>query len=187
MNSRTRRSYNRAKIALLVILLFGNTSLQAIAACMTNESPLRIVNIQVGSNDWIVVTWAPTCTNFIFGVLSTDDLLTTNTLWTGRGAMWGDPAGMMTWTDTTAHLSSRFFKVLRILPTGGSDWDADGLPDVWETDYGLNPFDPSDAHEDSDGDGADNLTEYLQGRDPTKGVTVDEEGIVNLLVFTPLE
>ncbi len=67
------------------------------------------------------------------------------------------------------------------------DWDADsdndGMPDWWEERYGLNPFDPADAFEDLDGDGASNLEEYLAGTDPTKasstpGITdLDGDGL----------
>jgi hypothetical protein len=46
------------------------------------------------------------------------------------------------------------------------DSDADGLPDAWETLYGLNPYQAGDHHLDSDGDGFDNLLEYLCGTDP---------------------
>ena len=47
------------------------------------------------------------------------------------------------------------------------DSDHDGMPDVWEMKYGLNPFDPSDADKDLDGDGFTNLEEYRAGTDPT--------------------
>ncbi len=46
------------------------------------------------------------------------------------------------------------------------DSDGDGLPDVWERRYGLNPLDPKDAHHDLDGDGFTNLEEYLAETDP---------------------
>lgn len=48
-----------------------------------------------------------------------------------------------------------------------SDSDGDGIPDVWEQQYGYNPYDPSDALLDTDGDGVNNLYEFTHGTDPT--------------------
>ena len=45
------------------------------------------------------------------------------------------------------------------------DADKDGLPDWWETLYGLNP-NVADSHVDSDGDGRTNLEEYNAGTNP---------------------
>ena len=45
------------------------------------------------------------------------------------------------------------------------DADKDGLPDWWETLYGLNP-NVTDSHVDSDGDGRTNLEEYNAGTNP---------------------
>ena len=45
------------------------------------------------------------------------------------------------------------------------DADKDGLPDWWETFYGLNP-NVADSHVDSDGDGRTNLEEYNAGTNP---------------------
>ena len=47
------------------------------------------------------------------------------------------------------------------------DNDGDGMPNEWETKYGLDPADPGDAHEDLDGDGVSNVVEYMDGTDPT--------------------
>ena len=49
---------------------------------------------------------------------------------------------------------------------GGTDTDADGIPDGWELYYGLNR-DVADPHLDPDGDGISNLTEYLAHTNPT--------------------
>lgn len=45
------------------------------------------------------------------------------------------------------------------------DADKDGLPDWWETLYGLN-LNVADSHVDSDGDGRTNLEEYNAGTNP---------------------
>jgi hypothetical protein len=50
---------------------------------------------------------------------------------------------------------------------GGSDSDGDGMPNGWETQYGLNPHNPGDAALDADSDGVSNLDEYRRGTDPT--------------------
>lgn len=62
-----------------------------------------------------------------------------------------------------------------ITPAAGSactDGDHDGMPDVWELKYGLNPNDSSDANADANGNGYTNLEEYLNGRDPGSGPEV---------------
>ncbi len=48
-----------------------------------------------------------------------------------------------------------------------TDDDDDGMPDVWEVQFGLNPLDPSDASTDLDGDFVNNLAEFGLGTDPT--------------------
>lgn len=47
-------------------------------------------------------------------------------------------------------------------------WDSDGdlLPDGWEARNGLDPMNPNDASEDSDGDGVSNAQEYAGGSNP---------------------
>lgn len=47
-----------------------------------------------------------------------------------------------------------------------ADTDGDGLGDAWETLYGLDPADPSDAASDADGDGRTALVEYGFGTRP---------------------
>lgn len=50
------------------------------------------------------------------------------------------------------------------------DTDNDGMPDVWETRYGLNPNDASDATTDCNGDGYTNIEKYINGIEPTQKV-----------------
>src|SRR5215210_2499536 len=45
------------------------------------------------------------------------------------------------------------------LADSSDDTDGDGLPDVWERRFGLDPENAADATADPDGDGLDNLTE----------------------------
>ena len=56
-----------------------------------------------------------------------------------------------------------------------ADSDQDGIPDKWETNYGLDPNDASDATSDQDNDGVTALDEFLGGTVPVKG-TLDLDG-----------
>lgn len=47
------------------------------------------------------------------------------------------------------------------------DTDQDGMPDIWEFLFGLDPYDPSDRDEDKDEDGHTNYEEYMGYSDPT--------------------
>jgi len=47
------------------------------------------------------------------------------------------------------------------------DTDRDGIPDMSEKAYGLDPFDPADAERDKDGDGFSNIAEHRAKTDPT--------------------
>ena len=46
------------------------------------------------------------------------------------------------------------------------DADGDGMPDAWETKYGLNPYHSLDASGDLNGDGYTNIEDFLNGLDP---------------------
>jgi glucose/arabinose dehydrogenase len=51
------------------------------------------------------------------------------------------------------------------------DTDNDGMPDDFETAFGLNPANAADATQDADGDGMTNLAEFQAGTDPTNSVS----------------
>ncbi len=47
-----------------------------------------------------------------------------------------------------------------------ADADGDGMPNAWETKYGLNPYSSLDAAGDLNGDGYTNIEDFLNGLDP---------------------
>lgn len=53
----------------------------------------------------------------------------------------------------------------------GADSDGDGMGDAWEVQFSLNPV-AIDSADDKDGDGADNLAEYLAGSNPSDPASV---------------
>lgn len=60
------------------------------------------------------------------------------------------------------------------------DIDSDGMPNQWEERYGFDPYDPTDADEDADGDGYTNLEEYENKTDPLKSPS--EEGVIDRIL-----
>ncbi|MBT3798952.1 MAG: hypothetical protein HOG02_08655 [Porticoccaceae bacterium] len=56
------------------------------------------------------------------------------------------------------------------------DSDSDGMPDAWETRYGLDPNDPSDTTSDQDNDGVGALDEFLAGTIPSGSIDLDGNG-----------
>jgi uncharacterized repeat protein (TIGR01451 family) len=52
------------------------------------------------------------------------------------------------------------------------DADGDGLPDSWESQFGLSSDNPADAQEDPDEDRHTNFQEYVAGTDPSNSASV---------------
>ena len=65
----------------------------------------------------------------------------------------------------------------------------DGIPDWWRLEYfgttNINSYTCATCVYGNAG--VDNLTAYLEGLDPTKQGLADSSGVVNLIVYTPLE
>lgn len=74
-------------------------------------------------------------------------------VWNGLGRI---PAG--------AHYRPPYYPIAAGSPP--ADTDSDGMPDAWETRYGLPPFAPAPTTADTDADGYPDLEEWLNGTDP---------------------
>jgi hypothetical protein len=71
----------------------------------------------------------------------------------GDGLFEGVP--ILKWTDLSTAVGADL-----------ADNDGDGMHNSWETANGLNENDPTDALQDTDGDGVSNFAEYRAGTDP---------------------
>ncbi len=74
---------------------------------------------------------------------------------------WGDVGQTNYYLLRANYPTNGFFRA-----ASGLDSDGDGMPDNWESRYGLNPHNAADASADNDGDGLTNLQEFLQGTSP---------------------
>jgi PKD repeat protein len=77
-------------------------------------------------------------------------------------------------TDIAGNVNRTFINVVVQKDTDGDfladhideDDDGDGIPDLWELNYDLDPLDRFDATLDMDGDGISNLEEYQKNTNP---------------------
>lgn len=77
-------------------------------------------------------------------------------------------------TSLLAHISDSYESLAII-----TDHDGDGLPNIWEVKYGLNPKDASDAATDTDTDGLTNLQEFHALTSPIERDT-DQDGLSDM-------
>ncbi|HAT20354.1 MAG TPA: hypothetical protein DCS85_09395, partial [Verrucomicrobiales bacterium] len=90
----------------------------------------------------------------------------------GPGGVFGYPTSVDGGPANRYHAGNFDFTVTSV------DSDNDGLPDHWETQFGLNPDDPADADDDGDGDGLTNLEELGLHTDPTDDDS-DDDGLTD--------
>jgi len=89
-----------------------------------------------------------------------------------------DASGNRTFRAERYLTNTNYFTGLDLTPSGPielysaeTDFDGDGIEDVWEINYHLNPALATDGPEDPDGDGASNLAEYTADTDPTNSLS----------------
>ncbi|HCE46759.1 MAG TPA: hypothetical protein DET40_24695 [Lentisphaeria bacterium] len=86
-------------------------------------------------------------------------------------------------SDTDRQKVEAYFNLKYFSPEQEEDSDHDGLLDSWEMKYfgNLN----QGAHDDPDGDGIDNITEFKQGRHPNAGSRTDTENRLQMEAVLP--
>ena len=134
----------------------------------TIESAL--VRIRVSHGGLLELFWATTQANGFAGTRRVSVEVVGGDVWqTVRLPLAGNPE----WDGQTItrlrldpiNQSDTDFAIETIVLSDG-DADGDGIPDVFELEYGLDPLDPSDATLDSSGNGLTNLQSYIAGIDP---------------------
>lgn len=128
----------------LATMVMGGAS--CIASCpIGNETNSFVITDITLSSDGFPTVSFESCTDHVYIVCSTDSL--TNSVWNQLATIPG-LLGTTMWTDLTAlSAGQRFYKVLRLLNSGGNpnngvDSDGDGFTDTEETLLGTDPNNP---------------------------------------------
>ena len=108
----------------------------------------------------------PSATSAYYLIQAADGL-TNPVPWSLTGVVLG-VEGTQFWRNPGAleEAERRYYRVARRDQSDPADSDSDGMDDVWELRYELQPLDPTDATKDPDEDGFTNLEEYQAGADP---------------------
>jgi PKD repeat protein len=150
---------------------FGGTASLAIALSVLNVAPVPDATPAAGGMEGVEYTAALTAAD------PGDDTVSWGLL-LGPSGLTVDGSGGVSWTPTFEQAgATHTAQVLAQDEDGGGttqtwtidvaylDADADGLPDTWEAEVGLDPT-VDDAASDLDGDGLTNATEFADGTSP---------------------
>ena len=109
--------------------------------------------------------------NFAAPLLSTSSLFTSVPLYPGSNSPIAYYFVVRAQSGCNISESNTVEQSIRPLldPTGNQN--GDGISNGWKQQYGLDPFNPTVAGADPDGDGMSNLKEYLTGTDPTNSAS----------------
>jgi hypothetical protein len=84
----------------------------------------------------------------------------------------GTPSRLTQWSTNGFAFRTSSNQVFVLRTDLGADSDGDGMPNSWESTYGLNTNSGADAWSDADGDGMANEYEYRAGTNPTNAASV---------------
>ena len=102
--------------------------------------------------------------SFIYGAMFWTEYSEINPEGTGKGSTAG-----WSFLENQAVTADFFGGTGGGVPPVVTDGDRDGIPDAWEDANGMNKNLKADGGQDMDGDGLDNLGEYIAGTDPRSG------------------